>query len=72
MYTDEHIDYILNEIGDIWKKHPTATLGGLISKAVGSGGIPFIEDEDLIKELEEEYIPKKEWKLKWSWETEEN
>lgn len=66
MYSEEHMDNILSKILYIWKKHPTMELGRLIDNATSGSELQFIEDEELIKNLERRYLPREEWDLKWN------
>jgi len=50
------IPYIMVEIEEIWRAHPSLRLGQLIMNVIDDGGVLYyLEDEELLKRLRAEY-----------------
>ena len=49
------IDIILNQIHEIWLNYPDIRLGQLLLNATKDSELYYLEDENLIKKLEEYY-----------------
>jgi hypothetical protein len=55
MRDKKRIPIILKEIGKIWEKHPELRLGQLILNIIQDPALYYIEDKDLIKEIQAGY-----------------
>lgn len=55
MRDPERIDRLTERLKNLWKKYPDLRLGQLISNLFRDPTLYYVEDEDLIKGLEEFY-----------------
>lgn len=52
------IDDILERLKDIWKAYPDLRLGQLIMNVANDPILYYLEDEELLKKMEEIYLKK--------------
>ena len=55
MRKEERIDPTLERLGKVWKEYPDLRLGQLILNVARDPMLYYLEDEELIKTLEEFY-----------------
>lgn len=55
MRKEERIDPTLERLGKVWKQYPDLRLGQLILNVARDPMLYYLEDEELIKTLEEFY-----------------
>lgn len=55
MRKEERIDPVLERLGKVWKQYPDLRLGQLILNVARDPMLYYLEDEELIKTLEEFY-----------------
>ena len=60
MRDPKRIDEILSKIKEVWDRNPDLRLGQLLLNCARDPALYYIEDDDLVKALQELYLGKSE------------